>query len=170
MSTNILSKRGQIEMGEHVIVLFIFFILLIFAVVFFSRIQSIKTEKKVGVDIETRALQIAQRVLFLPELQCTRANAEVFPNCYDEHSAKSVGLLAKSGQNTEYYRAAFGYSVITIKKIFPVQEEEIVIYNDTKPDFRSITPTNVPITLCDFTSELAKEDCSFAVLTVSVYD
>ncbi len=158
-------------MGENVIILFIFFILLIFAVVFFTRLQATKKEQVIGADIEGRGLQIAQRVALLPELQCTKDNAIITPGCYDEYSAFALDELAREGENKVYYFDLFGFSTVSIYKVFPPKEEEkpLVIYNNTKEEFRAIIPTYIPITLCNFVSDVTKGQCSFAVLKVEVY-
>lgn len=167
-------SKGQIQMGENIIILFIFFVLLIFAAVFFTRIQSSKTEQKIEADVTGRGLQIAQRVSFLPEVQCTKENAEIFPGCYDEFSMAALNITAKERENREYYYNLFGFSVISVRKIFPISippAEPYIIYNNTKEKYTSITAANVPIALCSFiSSESRKGDCSFAVLKVEVYN
>lgn len=160
-------------MGENIIILFIFFLLLIFGVVFYSRIQSAKTEQKIAVDVEGRGLQIAQKISFLPELQCTKDNAEIAAGCYDLFSAEALKNLAANGQNTEYYSDIFGFSKVSIKEIFPEEKDAYVIYDNKKETYNSILTTNTPITLCDFVTDLEFREqgkCSFAVLKVEIYD
>lgn len=171
-SQDTLMRKSQIQMGENIIILFIFFVLLVFAIVFFTRLQSAKTEQKIDVDVTGRGLQIAQRVSFLPEVQCTKDNAEVFSGCYDEYSVKALAKLAEKGENSQYYYSIFGNSNISIKKIFPGNNElSNVIYENPKKDYTSITTTNVPISLCSFKSASSRKgDCSFAVLKVEVYN
>jgi len=163
-------KKSQIQMGENVIILFIFFMLLIFAVVFYTKIQSTKTAQKIETDITGRGLQIAQRIQFLPELQCTKGNTEIFPGCYDEFNIIALDKLARDGLNREYYYGLFGFSRVFINRTFPIQDDnrELFLYNNPKEDWISITTTNVPLTLCNFIS--GEEDCSFAVLKVEVYN
>ncbi len=165
-------KKAQIQMGENVIILFIFFVLLIFAVVFFTRIQSAKTQQQIDIDVTGRGLQIAQRISFLPEVQCTKDNAEIFAGCYDEYSIRALNSLAEKGENREYYYTMFGFSKVSVNKLFPAQSEfPYIIYDNTKEDYTSIITTNVPISLCNFTSlESRKGECSFAVLKVEVYN
>jgi len=163
-------KKAQIEMTENIIILFIFFILLIFAVVFFTRIQSTQSAQKIEEDIEGRALQIAQRVQFLPEIQCTKENVPTAANCYDEFSLGALTILAERGENLEYYFTLFGFSTITIKIIFPFTEDSFVIYDRPKEDFGFKTQSNVPVTICDFRTGSTKGICNFGVLTVDVYN
>ena len=165
-----MKTKAQIQMGENVLILFIFFILLIFAVVFFTKIQATKTQQRQDTDVSGRGLQIAQRVAFLPELQCTKDNAEIFPGCYDEFNLRSLDTLTRNGENTEYYIDVFGFSTISIRKVFPAAGDPLLVYNRTKDDFASIIVTNTPITICNFlTGTSDKGDCSFAVLRVEVY-
>jgi len=157
-------------MGENIIILFIFFVLLIFAIVFFARLQGAKTDKAIEEDVEGRAVQIAQRIAFLPEVQCTRENAEIFPDCYDEFSLRALQKLSGDLGTTSYYFDLFGNSIISVKKLFPVVNDTLIVYNNPKTEFTSITTSNTPITVCDFRSTLRKGLCSFGVLKVEVYN
>lgn len=166
---NIKSKKSQIQMGENVIIIFIFFILLIFAIVFFTKIQGAKTKQAIDIDITGRGLQIAQKVSFLPEVQCTKDNAEIFSGCYDEYSIKALDAISGTKEHREYYYDVFGFSTVSVKKIFPVKEGDnppLVLYNNTKGNYTSIIVSNIPISLCDFLNE---KKCSFGVLKVEVY-
>lgn len=169
--TRNIQRRAQIQMGENVIILFIFFILLIFAVVFFTKLRAAKTQQQEETDVTGRGLQIAQKVAFFPEFQCTKDNAEIFPGCYDEFSLNASHMLSQREENREYYSVAFGFSFITIQKIFPIKSEPMIIYNNTKEKWSSIITTHMPIALCNFIdSSFPKGDCSFAVLKVGVYN
>ncbi len=162
-------KKAQIQMGENVIILFIFFILLVFAVIFFTKIQSAKVEQKVSEDVEGRGLQIAQRVSFLPELQCTKDNAPIL-GCYDEYNIAALDVLARRGENRDYYFDTFGYSVVSVYRVFPQVDSPLLIYSNPKDNFTSVLTTNTPITLCNFIDDTEKGDCSFAVLKIEVYN
>ena len=163
-----MKKKSQIQMGENVIIIFIFFILLIFAVVFFMKIQGAKTKQKIDIDVTGRGLQIAQKVAFLPEVQCTKDNAEIFSGCYDEFSIRALDAISGSKEHKEYYYEVFGFSTVSVKKIFPAEENQknLVLYNNTKGNYTSIIVSNVPISLCNF---LVDKKCSFGVLKVEVY-
>ena len=163
-----LSRRSQIQMGENVIIIFIFFILLIFAVVFFMKIQGAKTKQRIDIDVTGRGLQIAQKVAFLPEVQCTKDNAEVFSGCYDEFSIKALDAISGTKEHREYYYDLLGFSSVSVRKIFPAEEDQkpLVLYNNTKGNYTSIIVSNVPISLCNF---LENKKCSFGVLKVEVY-
>ena len=153
-------------MTENVIILFIFFILLIFAIVFFTRIQTGKQEIKISEDIQNRGLQIAQSISTLPELRCTKKAVTVL-GCYDEANALALQSLVE--QNNDYYFDQFSYSTISINEIFPEVREPIVIYDNKKANFTSLIPTQLPMLLCDFTESTEKGACSFAILNINVY-
>ncbi len=162
------SKKSQIQMGENVIIIFIFFILLIFAVVFFMKIQGAKTRQAIDIDVTGRGLQIAQKVAFLPEVQCTKDNAEIFSGCYDEYSIMALNTTSGTKEHREYYYDVFGFSTVSVRKIFPEDENQktLVLYNNTKGNYTSIIVSNVPISLCNFLSD---KKCGFGVLKVEVY-
>jgi hypothetical protein len=161
-------KKSQIQLGENIIILFIFFILLVFAAVFFTRLQSTKIEKKVSEDIEGRALEISQRIEFLPEFQCSKNNAEIRPGCYDEFSI--LGLEELNPEDKEYYFDLFGNSRVSIQKLFPSKDENPhIIYEREIENATNIIATNTPIILCNFANLEVKGKCSFAVLKVEVF-
>ena len=147
-------------MTETIIILFIFFILLVFAIVFFARIQGAQTEKAVSKDVSGRALQVLQKVLFLPEIQCSTSLSET-SSCYDEYSVQALARVASRGENALYYSDLFGNSNISIKKLYPVEEEPIMIYSNPLGEDSNINPFRMPILLCDYNSDFAREDCSF---------
>ena len=159
-------NKAQIQMTENVIILFIFFILLIFAIVFFSKIQSGKQEVKISEDIQNRGLQIAQSISSLPELRCTKKAVTVL-GCYDKANALALQSLVE--QNNQYYFDQFKYSTVSINEIFPVENDPIVIYNNKKENSSNVIPTQLPMLLCDFTVSTEKGACSFAILNINVY-
>ena len=161
-------KKSQIQLGENIIILFIFFILLIFAVVFFTRLQSTKIGKKISEDIEGRSLEISQRIQFLPEFQCSKNNAEIRSGCYDEYSI--YGLEALNPNEKEYYFDIFGFSRVSVQKLFPTKKDPDIIYSREIANATNIIVTNTPIILCSFVDQgQAKGKCSFGVLKVEVF-
>ena len=162
------TKKAQMQLGENVIILFIFFILLIFAVVFFTRLQKTTTQNKISEDIEGRGLEISRRIQFLPEFQCSKGNVEIREGCYDEYSI--LGLEQLEAENNAFYYDIFGNSRVSIQKIFPGKENPHVIYERAIGNASNIITTNTPITLCNFVDpNYPKGKCSFGVLKVEVF-
>lgn len=124
-----LKNKSQIHTMETIVILAIFFGLLMLGFVFYSRIF------KSSVDIEEEkssqliAVKIAQRAISMPELQCTEDNVIKSNNCVDYLKLKSAKNILN--ENKAYYYDKFGFSTITIKKIYPKTEEtkEWQIYN-----------------------------------------
>lgn len=165
-----MNRNAQIQMGENVIILFIFFILLIFGVVFFTKIQSTKVQQDISEDIEGRGLQIAQQVLFLPELQCTRDGVEI-PDCYDSKSIDAFSDLSSTSDFRDAYADLLGFTTITVSILFPKDDGagDIILYDNAKTDFISKIPYYSPIIICDFSKSAEQKVCSFGVLRVDVY-
>jgi hypothetical protein len=163
-------KKAQIQMSENVIILFLFFILLAFGVVFFTKVQGAKTEMQVQEDIQGRALQTAQKVTFLPEIQCSKDNV-VTSDCYDLFNLLAMSRLAERGESHTYYASLLGNAIMTVYAVFPINATEpFVIYNNSKENYTSINTAYIPIRVCNFASNTAEDDCTFSVLKSEVYN
>ena len=65
------NKKSQIKMGETLAVLIIFFFLLMFGYSFYAGIQQRNFIQELAQVESLRAIQLAQRVYYLPEIQCS---------------------------------------------------------------------------------------------------
>ena len=111
------NRKGQ-HMTETVAVLFIFFILVAFGIIFYYKwhVGALKEERQQAQ--ASRAMDTTLRVLFLPELQCSKGEAVSEDNCID--MLKMRALMSVDGGSTyferheDYYFNAFGYSKIVV--------------------------------------------------------
>ena len=76
------NRKAQIQMGESVAILFIFFILVVFGFVFYMNVMRGSAKVQMEENIQLKAIGIAQKASFLPELQCSEENVRV-ENCID---------------------------------------------------------------------------------------
>src|SRR3989344_5606509 len=82
LNFNIKMKRAQIQIGETIAVLFVFFILIIIGFMFYVKVikDNIDIEKEEMSQL--RSVGISQRIMFLPEIQSSEDNI-IIDNCID---------------------------------------------------------------------------------------
>jgi len=154
-------KKSQIQMGESVAILFIFFILVTFGFVFYTNVMKGSAKVEMEENIQLKAIGIAQKASFLPELQCSEENVRV-ENCIDLYKLEIASTLLK--ENNIYYYDIFEFSSIRVEEIFP-EKNLWPLYNSTLKEYKNKLSTFIPISLFNATSK--KYD--FGVLVVEVY-
>lgn len=159
-----MNKKGQIQIGENIAILFIFILLVIGAIVFYSRIQRADFEIKGEEERDKEFVQIAQKVSFLPELRCSQENVPT-ENCIDKMKLdKFVELV---GNNYLYYENDFKTSTIVLEQIYPDTGERWELYNNTG-DKESAIPAYIPISIFNSTDGVLGS-YYFGVLIVQVW-
>ncbi len=131
-------KKAQIRMTETIAVLFIFFILVVLGIVFYYRYQQVSLKEQQEELLAARAMDTTLRVLFLPELLCTKGNAEPEDNCFDVLKLKNADF------SSSYYFNLFSYANITVYKIYPGEEEKAYYLYDKQPTARKDDGTFAP--------------------------
>lgn len=153
-------KKAQIQMMETIAILFIFFILVFIALIFFFRL----TKSNVSVEIEEAkelsAMAIAQIASSLPELQCSRFN-ELEANCVDILKMENALDII----NTTNYFNLFSYSKITVRRVFPDSVVNWTIYDREPNEVEDVRPTYFPISLFD----AREQTYFFGIMTVEAY-
>lgn len=149
-------------MGETIAVLFVFFILIIMGFVFYANVikGSLVSEKEEV--SQFASVGIAQRVMFLPEIQCSEDNI-VTDSCIDSLKLRAAEKVM--GENKAYYFDLFEYSDINISQIYPQispDGDKINLYSKTLDGFKNKFVTNVPVSL--YAPSTRKY--SFGVLTI----
>ncbi|MBI2557970.1 hypothetical protein HYW20_01500 [Candidatus Woesearchaeota archaeon] len=140
-----MDKKSQIQIGETIAVLFVFFILVAIGFIFYVKVIQSNLEQEKDEASQLRSVGIAQRVMFLPELQCSEDNI-ITDNCIDVLKLESAKGIMK--EKELYYYDMFEYSSINITQIYPT-EAKWSIYSKETDDFSSKFVTNVPISLFD---------------------
>lgn len=152
-------KKAQIQIYETITVLFIFFLLVGMGFIFYAKVF------KGNVDVETyessqkKSITIAQRVMFLPELQCTEDNI-IKDNCIDLLKLEAAQKVMK--QNEIYYYDLLEYSTVNISQIYPANPVITNLYTRSTQDFKNSFVTFIPILLFD---PRAKSN-SFGILAI----
>lgn len=168
MRKNKMEKKGQMQMTETIAILFIFFILLLFGIIFYFRYQQSAFQEKQEELLGARAIETTLKALFMPELICSRGEAEPEDNCFDVLKLDSASATVKDYLD-EYYFEIFSYASISVHQVYPDEEEKTwILYNKVKPDYTRKEPTFFVVTLKD---ELggAVPKYGFGYISVEVY-
>ena len=152
-----MERKAQIQILETIAVLFIFFILIALGFIFYTKIfkSNLETEKEEF--SQAKSVNIAQRAMFMPELQCSD-DSIVKENCIDILKLQSAKQIIED--NIIYYDL-LEFSDISIIQIYP-NPEEWKLYSRTTGDFRNNFTANVPISLFN---PITKEH-GFGILTI----
>lgn len=141
-------KKSQVQIGETIAVLFVFFMLIVIGFIFYVRIIKGNIELEEEEHSQLRSVGIAQRTMFLPELQCSEDNI-ITDNCVDILKLGSAQNLMR--ENELYYYDLLEFSEVSILQIYPI-EAKWSIYSRKKENFNTRFETNVPISLYDPTT------------------
>jgi len=157
-------KKAQIKMTETIAILFIFFLLVLFGMIFYSRIQSSSLEKAQEEDVALKAIQIAQKVSFFPEIQCIKREAQMDYGCIDIYKLESFNEILNTGPNQLYYFQIFEYSHVYVEQIYP-ENKTWEVYDLKKAKYKGELKIPVPIALFD----PIKNQKTFGILHINAY-
>ena len=146
-----MSKKSQIQTFETIAVLFIFFILIGIGAIFYVRIYKSNLEiTKYGYS-QSKSITIAQRVMFMPELQCSEDKV-VKDNCIDLLKLEAAKEVINS--NKIYYYDLLEFGEINITQEYPSSSDipEWTIYSRKLDKPSSSFLTYVPISLYNATT------------------
>jgi hypothetical protein len=156
-----MDKKSQIQIGETVAVLFVFFILIIVGFIFYVKVIKGNIEQEKEELSQLRSVGIAQRVMFLPEVQCSEDNI-IIDNCIDMLKLDAAKELMKESEI--YYYDLLEFSDVTLLQIYP-NDAKWEIYSRKKEKFQNKFVTNVPISLY----EPLSRKYNFGVLTIDTF-
>lgn len=160
-------KKGQIQMSETIAVLFIFFILILFGIIFYYKYQQVALVEKQEELLGARAIETTLKTLFLPELICSKGEAETEDNCFDMLKLRSINETFKRYLE-DYYFDIFSYSRIYVQEVYP-GDSTYLLYDKVKPDAVREEPTFFVVTLKDEVAGKGEERYKFGYVAVVVY-
>ena len=171
-------KSGQIRMTETIAVLFIFFILILFGIIFYAKYQQVAFKDKQEELLAARAMDSTLKTLFLPELICSKGEAEPEDNCFDLMKLKYANETFTKHMD-DYYFNIFSYARISIQETYPNSTNEWVIYDKEKvkvnengtsvPNWDRREPTYFIVTIRDENNEQGQPEYRLGYLTVEAY-
>lgn len=158
-----MNKKAQIQIGETIAVLFVFFILIIVGFIFYVKVIKGNIALAKEESSQLRSVGIAQRVMFLPEIQCSEDNI-IIDNCVDILKLEAAkDIISK---NQIYYYDLLEFGEMNVTQIYPTpssaDEGKWNIYSRKIGNFTNKFVTNVPISLYDANSRKHK----FGILTI----
>lgn len=154
-------KKSQIQMLETIAVLAVFFILIIFGFIFYSKVIKSDIGNEKDENVQLNAIKIAQRASSLPELACSSGGVAV-DNCID--IGKLEAMFGIINENEAHYFDKFSFSKITVNEVYP-DEKEWTIYDRPLEEYSYKSATNIPIALFD---SIGGKN-SFGVMSIVVF-
>jgi len=152
-------KKAQLQMGESIMVLIIFFFLLVFGIVFYASYSLNQAQKKSREHKELIAIQIVQKVQFLPEIQCTIEGNEDY-NCVDMSKLETFDLLPEGKKRI--YETMFPRTVIDVKQVYPDSKSWHIYGTELQGNMYYY-----PIPVAIFNP--VEDDYTFGVIEIKVY-
>mgnify|MGYP001575262630 FL=1 len=153
-------------MTETIAILFIFFVLLLFGIIFYYKYQQSSFEQKQDDLLANRAMATTLKTIFMPELICSRGNAEPEDNCFDVSKLNSINGVVQEHLD-DYYFDIFSYATITVNESYP-EFKNWTIYDKPKPSYTRKEPTFFVVTLKDDITE-QETKYGFGYVSVVVY-
>lgn len=173
------NNRGQMQIQETILVVFIFVVLIIFGMVFFYRVQSASIaddfnkfqRERLAVDFVTFS--------DLAEFGCSRAG--IRENCVDTIKLAVFRDLAKGGSR-DYYFGRFGHRNITIYQIYPEKNSAECnlqrstgcgiwnVYSEIPSNWRAKEARDIPVSLYFPCSEPGCNEDSYSIGMMVVED
>ena len=155
-----MKKKAQIQIFETIVVVFIFFILIAVGFIFYGKFIRGNLQNIDEKSAQSNSIAIAQRVMFLPEIQCSEDNV-IKDNCIDKLKLESAKDVMTA--NAVYYYDLFEFSEITLTQKYPDEKPPLTVYSRlSSANYKNKFITNVPILIYDPNTKLY----GFGILTI----
>lgn len=104
------------KLGETIVILVIFALLVVFGVVFYAKYQFWAMDEKMDENADLLAIKIVQKLQFLPEIQCTVQGTQEY-NCVDLLKLKAVAGLPPDMKRI--YSSMFPRTSLSVVQVYP---------------------------------------------------
>ena len=161
-----MKRKSQIQIGETIAVLFVFFILIMIGFIFYVKVIKGNIEVEKDESSQMQSIGIAQRVMFLPELQCSE-DGITKDDCIDKLKLRSAKDVMDLQQNKVYYYDLLEFSEVSVTQIYPDDPSirNLKLYSRKIDKFTNKFVTNVPVSLYN---PITKK-YGFGVITIETY-
>ncbi len=155
-------RKAEIRMFESIATMFVFFILLVFGMVFYSRMQEANYYTKLEELRQERIIELAERIKNLPELECS-SNTVLQQDCLDLIKVDKIRKIV--AESPDIYYDLIEYGNISVEEIYP-ESRTYQIYERHKQGENISRTVFMPIGLYDANTQLTH----FGVLVVRSYE
>ena len=112
-------KKSQIRIAESMAVVVIFFMLLFFGYSFYIRQQQVSFSETLKENSQNQIIQLAQKIYFLPELQCSTGYKLVREGCYDRDKVEEFSKLMQDTSKLTFYKDILDITLIEVYQVYP---------------------------------------------------
>lgn len=145
-------KKSQMQIMESIFVLIIFFFLLVFGLIFYASFSQTESQQSYEERMKLMALESAQRIQYMPELQCTKGGGYVKSDCVDLYKVESFDKI--KGSYKQAYSKYFPNTLVKIKLVYPKNmQKDWVLYNYTSNTSSSGMRYHMPVSLYNATAQ-----------------
>jgi len=151
-------------MFETIAVMLVFFFLLAFGLSFYFVIAKAGAQREHDRTMQLQAIQTATRISHLPEFDCVKVGVQI-ENCFDKFKVAQFSNLIQDVHMRDAYFDIFGFVDVTLRKLFPGDEENYTIYSNPLPDV-GYDLTQLPVLVYS----PVEDSFAFGVLEVRFYE
>ena len=153
--------RAQVQMGETIAILLVFFFLIVIGLIFYVNVIKAKAVVAKEENSQLEAISVLKKTISLPELQCSRQDI-VSSYCIDLLKLEAASALMP--QNQEHYFDILGFSTVSVREVYPISRN-YTLYRSSLEKYTSKSSTNTPISLLDPISGTS----AFGIITIDTY-
>ncbi len=170
-------KKGQLQIQETILAIFIFIVLIMFGLIFFYKVQSSSIKHDFDKFQRERLEMDFITLGDLPEFSCSKAGIK--ESCIDSAKLIVFSELSAKGELKQYYFERFGYKNITIYQVYPARSSnnicnsgtlsncgiwEVYVKKPVKGKSKDVYTTPVSLYFPE------KEDYGIGLMVVEAYD
>ncbi|MBI2151480.1 hypothetical protein HYU21_02005 [Candidatus Woesearchaeota archaeon] len=150
-----LEKKAQVRLTETIGILLIFIILVGLGFSFYAKYQKLSLIEKEEQQLQARAVRSTLKALFLPEVLCSRGEAEAEENCVDMSKVRALkdklsNFNAADKKWKDYYFNLFSFARISVHELYPYPDhDELVLYDYPKEGAKKKENTFFVVSLKD---------------------
>lgn len=133
-------------MLETMSVLVIFFVLILVGFLFWTNVSKGQISNQIEEARQLRGIEVAQKALFLPEIQCSSDNV-IKSDCIDILKLHMAADIINN--NWIYYYDKFGDSRVFVKELYPRTGRNYTLYDAGYEDFSDKIITFMPVAIYD---------------------
>lgn len=149
MPVHLLKNKGQLQIGESIIVIILVMILAVFALIFTASQAKDKYHIKVDSYEEFNAVETAQIVTSLYELRCAKEGLQ--STCVDFYKAQALADIVQTDDQARlYYYDLFRNAKITLSTVYPGEQKEFIIYEvNATEGMQEVKSVVIPVSIHD---------------------